>query len=256
MQELGAADALVRPPRRGRMRRRSGLFFRSLPDHLHDRFREVVRDRDGEVVLGDLPAVAGAAEDAGAAAVAVAGAVELLVEPGDVFAGRGLDVAVVGDERPRLPLREERMREGAEGGEVPSFRGVGAEEDELRGGVAEVARFIGVGGRLVPVVEHVIDVVDRRRRGGAGGEEEDERQKALHARIITLASTSNDLSSWPRKWRRMAPARPRTSKRVSSRIGSAAKSPARCRAIASSTSATSFGTTAASRVAQSPQTNA
>jgi len=95
--------------------------------------------------LRDLPAVAGVADDAAAAALAVAGAVELLVEPGDVFARRGLDVAIVRDERPRLSLREVRMREGAEGGEVPALRGVGAEEDELGGGVAEVAGLVGVG---------------------------------------------------------------------------------------------------------------
>ena len=56
-----------------------------LPDHLHHTLRELVRDRDRQVVVRDLPRIADhLPHDAAAAALAVRRAVELFVEPGDV----------------------------------------------------------------------------------------------------------------------------------------------------------------------------
>src|SRR5690348_14109976 len=61
-------------------------------DHFDDSLRQLVRDGDGQVVVGDLPLAAGLAHHAAAAAFAVRRAVELLVEPGYVAARRDDDV--------------------------------------------------------------------------------------------------------------------------------------------------------------------
>src|ERR1051325_279323 len=90
--------------RRGRLR----------PDHFDNSLGEGVRDRDGQVVVRDLPFPADLAQDAAAAALAVRGAVEPLVEPGHVAGGIQNHVPVARHERPRLPLGEVGVRELAE----------------------------------------------------------------------------------------------------------------------------------------------
>src|SRR3954451_3562403 len=87
-RRLRAAAGRRRAGRRGR--RRDWL----RADHFYDSLRERVWDWDRQVVVRDLPLAVDLAQHAAAAAFAVRGAVELLVEPGHVAGWRDDHVAV------------------------------------------------------------------------------------------------------------------------------------------------------------------
>src|SRR5205823_6031246 len=71
-------------------------------------------------------------------------------------AGGEHHVALARRERPRFSFCEVGMGEGAEAGGIPSLGRVGAEKDGVGGHVSEVAYFVGIGGRFVPVINDVI----------------------------------------------------------------------------------------------------
>src|SRR5262245_37038282 len=118
---------------------------------------QVVRDRDREVVLRDLPGVPDAQEDARAPARAHVRRVERLVEPGDVPIRREVDPARGRPEAPGLPPRELRSRPLAELVARPPLGAVGTEEDGVGREVGEVLLLVRRGRRGMPVVENRAD---------------------------------------------------------------------------------------------------
>lgn len=123
-------------------------------------------------------------KDAGAATGAHVGGIEGLIEPGgEGILGEG-DMARDGAEVPGLAAREEGPGPGAEGVSGPALVRIGAEEDGVRGKVAEVALLIGGGGSLVPVIKDSGDGGTRvfGLSGGGGDEGETEQEGERHGR--------------------------------------------------------------------------
>lgn len=128
-------------------------------EHRLYRVEALVRHRDREVVLQDLPVAVALGEHAAAARRAEPDGVQVFVEVRELGAV-DRDVATCRAERPGLASREVRVRVGGKRGLGPTLGRVGAEEDRGLVEVPEVARLVGLGGGVVPVVEHGVDGAD------------------------------------------------------------------------------------------------